>query len=327
MNPKMTIVDAAHCLGRSQAWAYTQLLERGLPILNLDNHLYIDHSVAAQFFQFEFAPKIIVFQILKGGTGKTSLAFESAIRASLYGARVLCVDLDQQGNLTQAFNQEADEVPVMIDHLAEGYPIEDSLVKVLPGIDLLPSRVENALLDEVIREKRFPLDQVYRNILTRLKSNYDLIIVDCPPSLGQSVAASALAAEILIAPLTPEKFSISGFEASIRAIEELENGYSVSIPMYGVLNKFELENKRSLECWRFLASHPKYKDKLLPCRIRLSPSFPIASSQVSSIFEPIEHSHAKTDVDALTQILLGIKSIQKTAMSSKLNPVLESMLV
>lgn len=327
MNPKMTLVDAAQCLGRSQAWVYTRLLELGLPIQNYENQLYFDHAVAGQFFEFKFDPKIIVFQILKGGTGKTSLAFETAVRANLYGAKILCIDLDQQGNLTQAFNQEAEEVPVMVDHLAEGYPIEDSILKVMPGIDLFPSRVENALLDEVIREKRIELNQVYKSILTPLKGTYDLIIVDCPPSLGQSVAASALAADLLIAPLTPEKFAMNGFEASVRAVSELESGYSVQIPMFGLLNKFEPENKRSLEAWRFLAAHPQYKEKLMPARVRLSQAFPMASSQQTSIFDNFEQTTAKADVDVLTQILLGIKTLQKAAMSNRLNPVLESLLV
>ncbi len=327
MNPKMTLSDAALCLGRSQAWVYTQLLERGLSITNLENQHYFDHAVATKFFQFDYVPKVVVFQILKGGTGKTSLAFESAVRASLYGAKVLCVDLDQQGNLTQAFNQTAEDVPVMVDHLAEGYPIEDSLLSVLPGISLLPSRIENALLDEVILGKNLPLDKVYRNLLAAFKKHYDLIIVDCPPSLGQSVAASSLAADILIAPVTPEKFALSGFEASVRSVDELELAYSTKIPFYGLLNKYEPDNKRSIEAWRSLISHPNYKDKLLPSRVRLAQAFPIASSQVTTIFENIEQNSAKVDVDALTQILLGIKTIQKVAMTARLNPVLESLLV
>lgn len=236
MNPKMTLEDAAHYLGRSQAWVYAEVQDRGLNLSSLDNYLCFEHKTSVSLFQIAFRPKVFVFQILKGGTGKTSLALEFAVRASLYGAKVVCIDLDQQGNLTQAFNQNAEETPVMVDVLAEGYGLLESLVRVASGIDLLPSRIENALLDEVLRVKKLPLERVYRDVFKQLKQHYDVIIVDCPPSLGQSVAASALAADRLIAPVTPEKFALTGLKATCRSLEELEQAYDVSIPCNIVLN-------------------------------------------------------------------------------------------
>lgn len=309
MNPKMTIIDAAHCLGRSQAWVYSRLLELGLSVHHDGQELYFNHHAAAKFFQFRFAPKVVVFQVLKGGTGKTSLAFELAIRAHLYGAEVLCIDLDSQGNLTQAFNKNAEEIPVMIDHLVEGYPIYDSLMSVSPGLDLLPSRIENALLDEVIRENHFPLEKVYQRSFNSLKTFYDLIVVDCPPSLGQSVAAAALAADILVAPVTPDKYALSGLESTLRTVEELEQTYSVSIPFYALLNKFEPDNARSFAALNFLKEEPQYQNKLLPTCVRLSSSFPEASSAITSIFESVEFNTGKEDIDLLTQSLLEIESV------------------
>lgn len=307
INPKMTITDAAHCFGGNGASVYSLLLELGIPVQNSEETLYFDHNAAARFFQFQFSPNIIVFQILKGGTGKTSLAFEFAIRASLYGAKVLCVDLDQQGNLTQAFHQDADSVPVMIDHLAEEYSIFDSLLRVMDGIDLIPSRIENSMLDEVIAQKNLPLERVYRDPLNSLKSFYDVIVMDCPPSLGQSVAAAALAADYLISPVTPEKFALAGLESTLRTLSELEENFGAPIPFYALMNKFEPNNPRSLEAWHYLSTHEHYQGRLLPQQIRLSSHFPEASSFAGSIFNNVKPNMAKEDVDGLTRALLGIE--------------------
>lgn len=315
MNPKMTFEDAASYLGCGQSWVYAQLHDKRLPFSTLDNQFYFGHKTAVQLFNPSFQSNIIAFQILKGGTGKTSLALEVAIRASLYGAQVLCVDLDQQANLTQAFNQNADELPVMVDILAEGYPILDSLITVQEGVDLLPSRIENAMLDEIIRLHSIPLETVYREPLNSLKEYYDLIIVDCPPSLGQSVAAVALTADTLIAPVAPEKFAQSGLLATDQFINELAIAFQSSISLKIILNKFDTSHLFSEESLGWLRSQPQFQDKILADPIRLSSAFPAASLQMGSIFDSVTQNSAKQDIDVLTQALLNMAHKSVTTYS------------
>ncbi len=306
MNPKMTVEDAARILGKSQAALYAELKSRHLDFASIDNSFYLGHQTARELFQFSFKPKVVVFQILKGGTGKTSIAFEFAVRASLYGAKVLCIDLDQQANLTQAFNQNAEIVPVMVDSLADGYSLMDSFLSASEGIDLIPSRIENALLDEVIRSKAFALEKVYRNPLQILKKSYDLIVVDCPPSLGQSVAAAALAADLLIAPVTAEKFALSGLKATNQSIEELQTEFGIEIPFNIILNKFDPENSQSVDTFTGLAEHPDYQHRVLDTYIRLSHSIPSAALKSESIFESIAADVAKDDIDQFTRLILDL---------------------
>lgn len=308
MNPKMTITDAATCLGQTKTWVTSLLTERSLPYFKSNGVIYFEHETAKHFFQFSFTPRVIVFQIVKGGTGKTSLVYEFANRANLYGARVLCIDMDQQGNLTHAFNQDAEESPVMIDVLVDNHPLEDSIIEVAPGIDLLPSRFENAMLDEVLRLKNFPLEHVYREPLQRLKKYYDVIVVDCPPSLGQSVAACALAADYLLSPVTPEKFALSGLEIAYQSLEELQENFELSIDFKVVLNKFEARTTLSQEALKYLQKNPKYRNKLLKNCIRSSQDFSKAVANQGSIFDAIKPTTAKEDVDHLTRELLEIMS-------------------
>lgn len=310
MNPKMTFLDAAHFLDQSEDWIYSELCYRSLPFSShtSQQHRYFEHATARSLFQQPFNSKIIVFQILKGGTGKTSLAFELAIRASLYGAKVLCIDLDQQANLTTALNQDAhaQTVPVLVDCLNEGYSLPESIIKAHPGIDLIPSRIENSLLDEIIRNKKFALEKIYRQPFQALKRLYDLIIIDCPPTLGQSIAAAALSADLILAPLTPEKFALSGLQSTYQSIKELVEEFQMDIPLNIVLNKFNVENKHSIETLAWLKQHVDYESLLIDQFIRLCPSFNLASLESKSIFDSVTSSSAKEDIDGLTRRVLGI---------------------
>ncbi len=314
----MTAGDAALCLGTNQDGIVLTCQERGLSYSKAHQQIYFGHETARDLFSFSFKPKVIVFQIVKGGTGKTSLVYEFAIRASLYGARVLCVDMDQQGNLTQAFNQDAEHLPVMIDILADHHPFQESIVSVAPGIDLLPSRFENSMLDEVLRLKKLPLQSVYREPLQTLKRLYDVIVVDCPPSLGQSVTACALAADLLVAPVTLETFALSGLDMVYQSVQELKSTFGLSLRFNVVVNKLNPRINQVKRNPLFLhLKNSKYEDKLLKSYIRLSHDLSKAISNQESIFDSVRKTFAKEDIDRLTQELLGISSKKPAVLTKK----------
>lgn len=302
----MTVNDAAQALGKNKTGIVSALQERSLSYSTAHKQIYFGHETARKLFNFSFSPKVFVFQIVKGGTGKTSLVHEFAIRASLYGAKVLCIDMDQQGNLTHAFNVNADPLPVMIDILVDNHPLKESIVSAAPGIDLLPSRFENAMLDEVLRLKKLPIESVYREPFQALKKDYDVVIVDCPPSLGQSVAACALAADYVLAPVTPDKFALSGLEMAHQYIDELQGGFGLKIHLGVVLNKYESRTALSQNALKQLLKDPRYEGKLLKNYIRYSQEFSKVIDNQGSIFESLKPSIAKEDVDGLTQELLDL---------------------
>jgi chromosome partitioning protein len=331
MNPKMTASDAAACLGKTKEWIATALQEQGLAHAKSNHEIYFGHETAKKLFQFNFKSRVVAFHIVKGGTGKSSLAYEFAVRASLYGAKVLCVDMDQQANLTQALNRDAGNLPVMVDVLADHYPIEETIISVAPGIDLLPSRFENAMLDEIIRTQQLPLDEIYRVPFQVLKNQYDLIVVDCPPSLGQSVAACALSADDLVAPVTPEKFALSGLDLAYQSIEELQEIFNIPLCFRIVLNKLEARKTLSQIALNFLLKNSKYKDKVLKNTVRFSQEFPKVIENQGSVFDALRTTTAKQDIDCLTQALLGIGlpvpvPISKPTVAQKITTICDSQL-
>lgn len=297
MNPKMTAKEAAEFLGISPRQVYKRLIEAELPFMRSGSTVYFGYPTARQLFRLSLSPKAMSFQIVKGGTGKTSLACAVAVRANLYGLRVLCIDLDQQGNLTNSFGVDAESVPVMVDILAEGYSYEEAITRVYPGMDVLASRIENALLDDVIKLKRLKLDQVYKTPFTKLKEKYDLIVIDCPPNLGQSVAAVTLAVDQVMAPVVPESYALSGLKATRNAISELEENYNTKICLSVTVNK---HNPRAL-----LSPDAKHMLQGFPV-VHVSTEFPDAIARGESLFDTLKSSQAKRDVDKLTRVILGI---------------------
>ena len=306
MNPKMTAKDAAGFLGVSTKQVHKYLMQEQLPFAKSQSSVHFGYATARKLFNLDSYPKAIAFQIVKGGTGKTSLACAFAIRANLYGLKVLCIDLDQQGNLTHTFSVDADNLPVMIDILAEGYSYQESITRVYPGLDLLSSRIENALIDDVIKLKKMPLDTVYKIPIQKLKQKYDLIVIDCPPNLGQSVAAVTLAVDLVVAPVVPENFALSGLKVTCNTVKEIESNYNTKIPIGIILNKYDARTILSQEALQTLANHKSYQGNLLKTYVHVSQEFPNAIYKGQTIYDTVKPTTAKKDIDDLTKELLGI---------------------
>ena len=142
---RITAVDAAKLKKVTTQAIHKELRAKELMSFKNNNRVYFGHDTARSVFNHKFKKSIISFQIVKGGTGKTSMAHSFAIRANLYGAKVLCIDLDQQGNLSQAFGVNCDNSPVMVDVINDINLINSAVINIAPGIDILPSRIENAV--------------------------------------------------------------------------------------------------------------------------------------------------------------------------------------
>ena len=212
MEPKMLTGDVAHFLNITNQAVLKKLKTKSLPHNKIGKHVYFGYDAAKELFNFKLKNTIIAFQIVKGGVGKTALTHSIAARASLYGAKVLCIDLDQQANLTRHFGVKAESLPVMIDIIKGAAKIENSIVEITDGIHLFPSRIDNAILDDHIMVESLRLDKVYKEHIDVIKEHYDLILIDCPPALGRSVAAAALASDFIAAPVTPDTQCLTGLD-------------------------------------------------------------------------------------------------------------------
>lgn len=308
---KMTAAAAADFMGVNIQNIHKHIKTKNLESFKSQNRVFFGFETARSIFALPIDKKIISFQIVKGGTGKTSLAFSFAIRANLYGARVLCIDLDQQGNLSHAFAVDAGNVPVMIDVIKDNANFSDGILNISPGLDIFPSRIENAVLDNALMLGRFALDKVYSNLLKPIIDNYDVIIFDCPPALGCSVAASTLASDYVISPVTPEQFGLSGLKITHDEVEVLNKDYNKNVKMKIVLNKFDLRTGLSSEVLRTLLNDDCFSPLTCNSVVRSNQEIPNTIFSGTNIYNSLKNTSAKEDIDLLVREILDLPEAYK----------------
>ncbi len=308
---KMTAADAAIFMDVSLQNVHKHIKAKELESFKSQNRVYFGFDTAKVLFSLPIEKKILSFQIVKGGTGKTSLAYSFAIRANLYGARVLCIDLDQQGNLTHAFSVNASEVPVMVDVIKNNASFSDGILNISPGLDLFPSRIENAVLDNALMLGRHPIDKIYSNIIDTIRDNYDVIIFDCPPALGYSVAASTSASDYVISPVTPEQFGLSGLKITYDEVELLNKNYGKNVKMKIVLNKFDSRTALSSEVLRTLLNDDTFKPLICNSLVRANQEFPNTIFGGTNIYSSLKNTSAKEDIDLVVREILNLDEAYK----------------
>ena len=166
--------------------------------------------------------RVITIANQKGGVGKTTTTVNLAASLSQHGARVLVVDLDPQGNASTALDVEHHVgVDSVYNSLVEDRPLREVVVPVpnMQGLFCVPATIDLAgaeveLVPMVARESRLARAMEQLDL-----SNFDFVLIDCPPSLGLlTVNALVAGAEVLI-PIQCEYYALEGLEQLLRTVE------------------------------------------------------------------------------------------------------------
>lgn len=315
--PKMSIQKAADFLGISVQAVHRQLKTKNLVCPKSGKRSYITNSIARQLFEIPFKSQIIAGQIVKGGTGKTTSIQNIACCASTYGATVLCVDIDPQGNLTDAYNVDPEEYPVMIDFIEGDIDVREGIIPVAEGIDLLASRIENATLDSLLSINKHPLNSLFRDLLGPVINNYDFILIDCPPTMGHAVTASSLFADVILAPLNPDKFSAKGLQLLKQETRNIKKIFKKDVDYKVFLNKFSGNTILSDKAIASIIADPALKGRALQTAVRFAQEIPNTTDSNKSLFNSLKKSIARDDFDQLTRELLDIHPVQKTRTTNQ----------
>jgi chromosome partitioning protein len=303
--PKMPISKVAELLGISKQAVHKKLRNKSIVCPKIGKTAYINFEIAQSLFSYSFKKIKVAVELVKGGTGKTTTVDNIAACANTYGARVLEVDADPQGNLTDSKGIDADDLPVLIDVLNNDAKIEDTIIQVSYGLDIIPSRIENVILDNKIIFDKIPLDRLFDNLFSSIIDNYDLIIIDLPPTLGTVVTAATLFSDVVIAPLNPDKFSTKGLKILQDEIEKLEKHYQKAINYKCFLNKYSGNTILSGKAYDLLMS-AEMQGKILHTAVRHAQEIPNLTDMNKNLFTTIKSSFTKDDFDQLTRELLEI---------------------
>ena len=218
----------------------------------------------------------------------------------------MLIDTDPQGNLTDANGIDAEKYPVLIDVLKGEASIEDCIISLSNGLDLISSRIENVILDNEIVSKRLPLDKLYNNLLNNIEENYDFIFIDCPPTMGQAVTAASLYADTILVPLNPDKFSAKGLKILKQEVYSLNKSFHKNIIYRVYLNKFSGKTILSDKAVMSLISDPELEGKVLSTTIQFAQEIPNSTDENKNSFSSLKKSLVRSDFDSLTRELLEI---------------------
>ena len=165
----------------------------------------------------------------KGGTGKTTTVRTLADVFRRAGLEVLCVDLDPQGNLSDYFDVPADASPTVADVLPGRAKAADAVHD-----DVLPANLGLAEA-ELILGGKMGRELTLRRALREVKRRYDLILVDCPPSLGLLTVNALVAADHALISSEAEYFSLQGVEQALEVVELAKESLHPDLDWLGVV--------------------------------------------------------------------------------------------
>lgn len=256
----------------------------------------------------KYSPKTIAFVNLKGGVGKTISAISTASRAVQYGFKTCLIDMDSQGSASLAFDCEPDEdAPIFFDVWQK--PDEmliDSLVQIDDQFYLLPSSLDNALLDSSLSS---PVAQkkAVRDVCNVLRQHgFDLVVIDCPPSLGTAVISTISAADTLVIPMANDPYSFKGLSLTLAESRAIRETFGLPEPDVRILmTRYDRRERLTGETHERLKK--EYSDLLLPVVIPTSTRYAQALADRETIFASTDYRDVKQPYDALVRHLLNIQ--------------------
>ncbi len=180
--------------------------------------------------------KIVSFSNQKGGVGKTTTCVNMAAYIASTGKKVLLIDIDPQGNATTGLGFSKSTLKKSVYNvLIDDEKVSDNILQTeLTGLDVLPSNIDLAGAEVELVYKR-SREKVLKNALEEVRSNYDYIFIDCPPSLGLLTINSLAASDSIIIPIQSEYYALEGLSQLMNSITLVKQHLNPNLDVDGVV--------------------------------------------------------------------------------------------
>jgi chromosome partitioning protein len=221
--------------------------------------------------------RIIAMCNQKGGVGKTTTSINMAAALAEYGRKVLLVDFDPQGALSAGLGVNAHDALTIYDLMLDrSIETKAAIQKTsVENLDVIPANIELSaaemkLVNEIARE------QILTRILKSVLDDYDVIVIDCQPSLGLLTVNALTAAHGVIIPLASEFFALRGVAILEDIISKVQEGLNPALKLDGILaTMFDPRTLHSREVLERL--HEAFGDKVFRSVINRTVKFPDAT--------------------------------------------------
>jgi chromosome partitioning protein len=218
--------------------------------------------------------RIVAFTNQKGGVGKTTSTVNASAILARRGFRVLLVDLDPQGNASSSIGVNKQELEAStIDVLLDGRPLAECVVRdIRPGLDVLPATPELATAEvELVGMSR--REHTLHTALRAGSGPYDLMLMDCPPSLGLLTVNALTASDAIVIPIQCEFLALEGVGQLLQTVDLVKRHLNPDLDVLGVLmtmfdSRTKLSNHVVQEVRKYFGE--RVFDAIVPRSVRLA---------------------------------------------------------
>lgn len=253
--------------------------------------------------------RIIALVNQKGGVAKTTSAINIGAGLSRLNRKVLLIDIDPQGNLTDSLGVQAHKLKNTIHEMLRGdITAREAIIKVKSGYDIIPAdiRLSGAEIELSTQPGR---EMILKEILEPITKNYNYILIDCPPSLGLLTLNALTAAKEIFIPLQAEYLALHGMSQLIQTFLTVKKRLNPDLEITGIITTLfdsrKILNREVIENIR-----EYFPDKLFDTRIRSNVSLAEAPSHGLDIFRYKPDSNGAIDYANLTKEIIEQEEIQ-----------------
>lgn len=172
----------------------------------------------------------------KGGVGKTTTAVNLAAYLATFGKKILLIDIDPQSNASVGVGIDRSAIQrCLYDVLIDGLPAQEIIQSSsIANLDILPSapKLAGAEVELVVMENR---ETKLKDALTSIRHNYDIIIVDCPPSLSLLTINALTAADEVLIPIQCEYYALEGISQLTHTLELIRESLNPTLKIRGII--------------------------------------------------------------------------------------------
>ncbi|MBW3663217.1 MAG: ParA family protein [Actinobacteria bacterium] len=232
--------------------------------------------------------RVVAVANQKGGVGKTTTVVSLGAALAEAGVAVLVVDLDPQGNATTGLGLRGHGAAVSsYEVLVDGLGLTEAATATeVAGLDCVPSSLDLAGA-EIELVSAFSREQRLQRQLDPVRDRYDVVLIDCPPSLGLLTVNALTAADEVLVPIQCEYYALEGLGQLLRTVELVRRNLNPDLAVGGVvLTMFDARTKLSQQVVDEVREHfgDAVHDTIIPRTVRLSeaPGF----GQPITVFDP-----------------------------------------